>query len=217
LDALEAAGKQDSTLLYRHACHHASCGSCGLRIDGRESLPCITPLAKFKTSNLTLRLEPLRNFPIIGDLLVDLQPFMQRLDSIDLPQVRSVNTPGETPIERIQLSTNEDIPELITFSNMLENCIECGLCMSACPVVGSDAEYSGPALLAAAGRIAAEPRTRSVAEVLKQVDHDHGLWRCHGAYECTEVCPAGVDPAREIMSLRSQLLRKSSTMKVNRG
>jgi succinate dehydrogenase / fumarate reductase iron-sulfur subunit len=216
LDALEAAGLQDTTLLFRHACHHASCGSCGLRIDGRESLPCITPLAKFKNSNLTLRLEPLRNFPVIGDLLVDLQPFMQRLDSIDLPLVRSVNMTGETPIERIQLSTDEDIPELHG-SNMLENCIECGLCMSACPVVGSDAKYSGPAVLAAAGRIAAEPRERSLAEVLKQGDHDHGLWRCHGAYECTEVCPAGVDPAREIMSLRSQLLRKPSTMKVNTG
>ncbi len=217
LDALEAAGKQDSSLLFRHACHHASCGSCGIRINGREYLPCITPVGKFKSSKLALRLEPLRNFPIIGDLLVDFQPFMQRLDSIDLPLVRSTKASGEKKIELIQLSPDVDTPKLIPESNRLENCIECGLCMSACPVVGSDAKYSGPALLAAAGRIAAEPRHRSSAEVLKQVDHDHGLWRCHGAFECTEVCPAGVDPAREIMSLRRQLLRMSSAVKVNRG
>lgn len=217
LDGLEAAGKQDPSLLFRHACHHASCGSCGLRINGRESLPCITPLAKFKSSNLTLRLEPLRNFPIIGDLLVDLQPFMQRLDSIDLPLVRRVKASGNEQIGRIQPSPEEDNPEQIPRLNVLENCIECGLCMSACPVVGSDAKYSGPAVLAAAGRIAAEPRRRTLMEVLKQVDHEHGLWRCHSAFECTEVCPAGVDPAREIMSLRSQLLSKSSTMKVNKG
>src|SRR5512141_3065688 len=65
LDALEAAGAQDPTLLYRHSCHHAACGSCGLRINGRERLPCITPLTEFKPSGRRLRLEPLRNFPII--------------------------------------------------------------------------------------------------------------------------------------------------------
>ncbi len=213
LDALEAASAQDESLLFRHACHHASCGSCGLRINGRERLPCITPLATFKDSNGGLRLEPLRNFPLIGDLLVDFQPFMEQLDLVDLPLVRTTKeredkaTDGHG-IECIQPTPNRDFPDLPTGYNRLENCIECGLCMSACPVVGSDSRYSGPALLAAAGRIMAEPRGRSLFEILEQVDHEHGLWRCHGAFECTEVCPAGVDPAREIMSLRSYLLRR---------
>ena len=35
LDAIERAwDDHDRTLIFRHACHHASCGSCGLRIDG---------------------------------------------------------------------------------------------------------------------------------------------------------------------------------------
>lgn len=214
LDALEAIAKQDASLLFRHACHHASCGSCGLRINGREHLPCITPLAKFGSSNLKLRLEPLRNFPLIGDLLVDFQPFMQQLDQIDLPLVREAQIEG-SGIKLIPLSPDQDPPELPTDINRLENCIECGLCVSACPVVGSDPRYSGPAFLAAAGRIAAEPRRRSLKDVLKQVDHEHGLWRCHAAFECSEVCPAGVDPAREIMSLRSLLLRRPSALKLD--
>ena len=218
LDALEAAGAQDESLLFRHACHHASCGSCGLRINGREYLPCITPLANFEKSNWRLRLEPLRNFPLIGDLLVDFKPFMNRLDLIGLPLMRSAqqtvdHQTGMNEIKRIQESQDQDLPILATGFNSLENCIECGLCMSACPIVGSDPHFSGPALLAAAGRIAAEPRRQSLVEALKKVDHDHGLWRCHGAYECTEVCPAGVDPAREIMSLRSRLLRRPGSIR----
>lgn len=223
LDALEAAGTQDESLLFRHACHHASCGSCGLRINGREQLPCITPLAIFKNSNWRLRLEPLRNFPLIGDLLVDFKPFMNQLDLIDLPLLRSAmrqedDQTERNRIKRIQASPDQDLPKLITGFNRLENCIECGLCMSACPIVGSDPRFSGPALLAAAGRIAAEPRQQSPVEALKKVDHDHGLWRCHGAFECIEVCPAGVDPAREIMSLRSHLLSRSGAIRdINKG
>jgi succinate dehydrogenase / fumarate reductase iron-sulfur subunit len=222
LDALEAAGTQDESLLFRHACHHASCGSCGLRINGREYLPCITPLANFKKSNWKLRLEPLRNFPLIGDLLVDFKPFMNHLDLIDLPLMRSAEQPLDhqterNGIKRIQPNPDQEMSYLPTGFNRLENCIECGLCMSACPIVGSDPHFSGPALLAAAGRIAAEPRRRSLVETLKKVDHDHGLWRCHGAYECTEVCPAGVDPAREIMSLRSHLLRQPGAIREIKG
>jgi succinate dehydrogenase / fumarate reductase iron-sulfur subunit len=222
LDALEAAGAQDPSLLFRHACHHASCGSCGLRINGREYLPCITPLSKFKITKWKLHLEPLRNFPLIGDLLVDFQPFMKQLDLIDLPLRRSEKGSMDGHAEKIGIERLQPVEEKVVRYlplefNRLENCIECGLCMSACPVVSSDPHYLGPALLAAAGRIAAEPRHRSLLEVIKQVDQDHGLWRCHAAFECSEVCPAGVDPAREIMSMRSHLLHLPGGIKVKKG
>jgi succinate dehydrogenase / fumarate reductase, iron-sulfur subunit len=221
LDALEAAGLQDPSLLFRHACHHASCGSCGLRLNGRECLPCITPLTKFTKPNRALRLEPLRNFPIIGDLLVDFEPFMKQLDSINMPSLRASEESTENQahghgIEAIEASSKSTKGLPSGFSRM-ENCIECGLCISACPVVGSDLKYLGPAGLAAAGRILSEPRGRSLAKVLSLVDHEHGLWRCHGAFECSEVCPAGVEPATEIMSLRARILRSSVGKPLHKG
>lgn len=212
LDALEAASAQDATLLYRHACHHASCGSCGLRINGRERLLCITPVTEVVNSKGMIRLEPLRNFPLLGDLLVDFRPFMQRLAKVDLPLRRRAEQSTERGegdlFERIPSSPAQDNPEIPAGFNRLENCIECGLCISACPIAGSDEQYLGPACLAAAGRIAAEPRQRQVAKIMEWVDEEHGLWRCHAAFECSEVCPAGVDPAREILALRGHLLRR---------
>jgi succinate dehydrogenase / fumarate reductase iron-sulfur subunit len=184
LDALEAACQTDPTLLFRHACHHASCGSCGLRANGRECLACITPVRQFLQQRAALRLEPLRNFPLLGDLLVDFGPLMTRLHQVDLPLIRS-----DDGIDAMRL----------------ENCIECGLCVSACPVAGSDPLYAGPAALAAAGRLVAEPRGRSLGPLLDWVEGEHGLWRCHAAFECTEVCPANVDPAGEIMKLRRRM------------
>lgn len=200
LDALEAAERQDSTLLFQHACHHASCGSCGLRVNGRERLACVTRVAEVARRGRAVKLEPLRNLPLLGDLLVDHQTLFSRIDEIDLPPIRAAET-GDVILSREPAKN----PQPMRF----ENCIECGLCVSACPVAGSDLSYWGPAALAAAARVVAEPRGRDAASVLKLVDDEHGLWRCHGAFECTEVCPAAVDPAGLIMGLRQRLLRGS--------
>ena len=35
----------DPTLALRHSCFHASCGTCGVRVNGREGLACVTTLA----------------------------------------------------------------------------------------------------------------------------------------------------------------------------
>lgn len=176
LDALEAAWRQDSSLMFRHSCHHASCGSCGIRIQGRERLSCITPVFSVASRDV-LRLEPLRNFPVIADLVVDMNPLAQKL-------------------ERIKAHVVTDIESAQRF----ESCIECGLCISACPVAATSGDYLGPAVLAAARR------NMDDSEVRSQVEGRNGVWRCHSAFECTEVCPAGVEPASAIMNLRKDLM-----------
>lgn len=176
LDALEAAWRQDSSLMFRHACHHASCGSCGMRIQGREALACITPAFDVIRRGV-IRLEPLRNFPIIGDLVVDMSLLAQKLERVGAHVIADDKAVGR-----------------------FESCIECGLCISACPVAATSSQYLGPAVLAAAKRNIGDPDVRSL------VEGQNGVWRCHSAFECTEVCPAGVEPATAIMSLRKDLL-----------
>jgi succinate dehydrogenase / fumarate reductase iron-sulfur subunit len=176
LDALEAAWRQDASLMFRHACHHASCGSCGMRIQGRERLACITR-AFGVTQRGAIRLEPLRNFSVVADLVVDTGPL-----AIKLERVRAhVITEGQT-------------------GQRFESCIECGLCISACPVAATNRDYLGPAVLAAASPNLGDADVRSL------VEGQNGVWRCHSAFECTEVCPVGVEPATAIMNLRKDLL-----------
>ena len=176
LDTLEAAWREDPSLTFRHSCHHASCGSCGIRIQGRERLSCITPASGVARGGV-LRLEPLRNFPIVADLVVDLSSLAHKLEGV---RARAV-----TEFASVQ---------------RFENCIECGLCISACPVAATSQDYLGPAVLAAA-----QPNMND-ADVRTQVSGQNGVWRCHSAFECTEVCPAGVEPATAIMNLRKELL-----------
>ena len=186
LDALLAVRRlQDPSLAVRHSCLHGSCGTCGVRVNGREVLACVTRLEL----DTPVVVEPLAGLPVLGDLVVDMEELYRRLE------------PAGRPLVRASEQARPGLEELTRF----EDCLECGLCLSACPVAG-DPRFLGPAALAAAERVLAEPRGADPRAILGWVDDAHGAWRCHAAFECSEVCPAGVNPGQAIMRLRRRLL-----------
>ena len=196
LVALQAIRRDnDPSLTLRHSCHHASCGTCAMIINGREELACVVTVLDLGTDVVTV--EPLRNIPLISDLVVDMVPFYEVLNQADRPYVR-----------RSEFMPEAKPPGGIDFYTRYENCIECGACVSACPIKGTSEEYYGPAALAAAWRVVEEPRGRDPKAALDWVDTPDGCWRCHVAYECTEACPSGVEPAEKIMALRRALTRQ---------
>lgn len=196
LDAVERVWAfHDRSLTFRHACHHSVCGACGMRVNGVEKLTCITRLHEVASDGGALTIEPLRNFPVISDLVVDMGSLYARMESVGAKQVLSL---AQAPL-------SDDIYPAKSDSeySRLVDCIECGLCLSACPVAATDPDYLGPAPLAAAQQngLADDPQT-----VLPLVDSDEGVWRCHSAFECTAVCPSNVNPAWRIMDLRKQVI-----------
>jgi succinate dehydrogenase / fumarate reductase iron-sulfur subunit len=212
LDLIERAwATVDPTLVFRHACHHASCGTCAVRVDGHEVLPCITPVADVWDGESPLRLEPLRNLPVIADLAVDPAGMLERMAEIRFPYVRTV----ESEVRACATAgPDADVGAAARF----EDCLECLSCVSACPVAGGDPDYIGPAVLAAADRIAEVAWARAAAgddgpdphveRVLDLVGGDHGVWQCRSVFACSAVCPSGVDPAARIMDLRRRLIRR---------
>jgi succinate dehydrogenase / fumarate reductase iron-sulfur subunit len=193
LDALEEIkATRDSTLLYRHSCHHASCGTCGMRINGREQLGCVARLLEQGSDVVVV--EPLAAAPPVADLVVDMTPFAAHFAPAGMRLVRAseFNVEAETP------------PGIERFTRY-EDCIECNLCLSACPVANTNPAFLGPAGLAAAYR-ALITGERSPAEVFAYVDHEDGVWRCHSAMECSAVCPSDVHPGHKIMALRRELI-----------
>ena len=193
LDALgEIWRDQDGTLTYRHSCHHASCGTCGMKVNGEEVLACVTRVQDLGTPVVVV--EPLDNAPVISDLVVDMTGFFTHYAPAGMPIIRESEFLPES-----------EVAEGVEHHNRLENCLECGICVSACPVMGTDQQYLGPAALAAAFRVVEEPRGANALAVLNWVDDEQGCWRCHQAFECSEVCPSDVDPAGAIMALRREL------------
>lgn len=181
---------RDPSLAIRHSCFHASCGTCGIRVNGREVLACVTHLADLDPGPVTV--EPMANFPVMTDLVVDMTSFIERF-------------PSPHPTTRtIELAPDAEVRGVDDYERF-EDCIECGLCLSACPVSATDDSYVGPAALAYAQRMLEEPRGADVAAILEWADGDNAAWRCHAAFECTEACPSNVRPAQRIMQLRRAL------------
>jgi len=203
LDALrEIRSHQDRSLTLRYSCCHASCGTCGMRANGREVLACVTPLASLGPGPVTV--EPLANARVEHDLVVDMRDLYEGLEPTGRPLIRQ---------DEQLAGQRQPGPAFARF----EDCLECGLCVSACPITGSDPLYLGPAALASAWRTVAEPRDADPSQVLAWVDDEQGCWRCHASFECTEVCPSGVDPAGAVMALRRELTRRKLGRVTMRG
>lgn len=186
----------DHSLTFRHACHHSTCGACGMRVNGVEKLTCITPIRSMTNNGGILRIEPLRNFSVISDLVVNMDQFYLRLDQTKFSQVTKLKN-ACLPFERKnQTRPDGDFERLV-------DCIECGLCISACPAAMTSTSYLGPATFAAVHQSCMEGQDESI---LDMVDTHDGIWRCHSAFECSAVCPSNVDPAWRIMDLRRKVV-----------
>src|SRR5690606_7001153 len=149
LDAIEKVwAEQDRSLAFRHACHHAPCGPCGLRVNGRAKLPCLTPVTAYPHRSPT-QTDPLRHFPSLRDLVVDMGPSSHAMEAVRFSIIRHASE----GVPDARSSEPPILPEEDHEASRFENCLECGLCVSACPIAGSALNYLGPAALAAAERM----------------------------------------------------------------
>jgi succinate dehydrogenase / fumarate reductase iron-sulfur subunit len=196
LDAIERIwAYHDRTLIFNHACHHATCGACGMRVNDKEKLTCITLIQDITSDQGRVRVEPLRNFPIISDLAVNMGTMYISMDIVgQRPVLPLSEEPSESGV-KMKTSTGEDYLRL-------SDCIECGLCISACPIATTASSYLGPAVLAGGQ----QHGLNGDQNLLPLVDSANGVWRCHSAFECNEVCPSNVDPGSKIMQLRQNVI-----------
>lgn len=173
-------------LSYRWSCRMAICGSCGMMVNNKPSLACKTFLRDYSGH---MRIEPLANFPIERDLVVNLSHFIESLESIK-PYIIGNKTPeGERAKQ-----TPAQLEKYRNFSM----CINCGLCYAACPQFGLNPEFVGPAALTLAHRYNLDNRDNGKAQRMEIINGKNGVWSCTFVGYCSEVCPKHVDPAAAV-------------------
>ena len=199
LDALVAVQReQDPTLALRYACRVGMCGSCAMVVNGRERWACRTRLAALGEGEVTVR--PLYHFPLLRDLVVDMAPFTARQRAVGAALVPAS---GAEPYALIPAGSAErrEIDPAI-------ECIGCGMCVSACTMVGHNERFPGPAALNRAFTLARDSRDAGGAARWRVLLSDDALARCHGQGNCTEVCPMGLAPTTSIIRLRQMATRR---------
>ena len=137
LDALFALQRGPCPdLAFRFSCRVGMCGSCAMVVNGREQLTCSTLV---NTIGTKLRIEPLRNLPVVRDLAVNYRPFFEAYKRT-MPQF----------VPRDGLEDFYPIPRDSREGKSLDRqpqCIDCGACYSACTLVNLKPGYLGPMAL----------------------------------------------------------------------
>src|SRR4051794_6119506 len=206
---LQAKDREDGSIGIRCSCRAAICGSCGVRINGRPALACHTHLDEAAKTAMgagwnppdqgqqtpAIVVEPMGNFPVVKDLIVD-------MDAVHWKKIQRVTPwliPAGEPPEREYIVP----PESMIDVTQSMACIQCGACVSDCLSMEVDPLFIGPAALAKAYRFVGDPRDGKRYERLKDLSEDHhGIYDCTHCFNCIEACPKGVAPMSQIMRLR---------------
>jgi len=200
LDALiRLKNECDGSLSLRYSCRSAICGSCAMEINGSEKLACRTSLRREFERHGTVTVAPLRNLPVIKDLVVDMTPFWTKIQDVHpwlVTSSRSVREQVPAPVK----TQARGRPH---FHNV-DACIMCGACVAACTVHAVSKKFAGPAALAKVDRFLADPRESPFSKQarLSALQDDHGIWDCTRCNFCVEVCPKDVKPMEAIVRLR---------------
>jgi fumarate reductase iron-sulfur subunit len=189
LDALNFIKDEvDGSLSHRWSCRMAVCGSCGMTVNGKPTLTCKESLAGYGD---VVEVEPLANFPVVRDLVIELEGFMEKLKQVKPWIIRAKERAVEEgPVRQ----SPRELEDFKRFSL----CINCMLCYAACPVVANEPEFLGPAAIALGHRYSIDSRDEGAGERNKIFRGEGTVFSCSFANECSEVCPKSVDPAAAV-------------------
>jgi succinate dehydrogenase iron-sulfur subunit len=213
LDALFAIQReQDRSLSFRCSCRLGMCGTCAMIVNGREGLACQTLVESLPGDTIALR--PLAHLPVIKDLVVDLEPFFDRYRQVKpyfVPRAAPA-APAAGPGPSGSTEVPKQAPEQTAVIRQAEGprrwvdpalgCITCGICHSACTVVGLNDRFPGPAALNRTFTLTNDVRDGAREERLAAVGGPDGVWRCHQLFNCASACPRHIVPTQAIRQLR---------------
>jgi len=195
LDAINFVKDElDASVSHRWSCRMAVCGSCGMMVNGEPKLTCKTSLDDYDER---IEIEPLANFPIVRDLVVDLDGFMHKFESVKPWIIRAKERAADMEDLNPRGTYSQSSDQLAVFKQF-SMCINCMLCYSACPVVANEPEFLGPAAIALGHRYNMDSRDEGNDERNEIFRGEGTVFSCSYANECSEVCPKNVDPAAAV-------------------
>jgi succinate dehydrogenase / fumarate reductase iron-sulfur subunit len=188
--------KIDSTLTFRSFCRSAICGSCAMLINGRSGLACKIQ-AKDKIRNGVVKIEPLQHLPVIKDLVVDIDPAIEKLK-----KVKPYLEPDPKKVPDNLKSESLVSPEEFAMYDKQTDCILCMACYGQCNALEGDAKYLGPLQLTKAFRFIMDSRDGMDIEERINLVENSGIYECVQCQMCLAACPKDIKPAEDILGLR---------------
>jgi fumarate reductase iron-sulfur subunit len=189
----------DPTLAYRFACRVGMCGSCAMTVNGKARWTCRTHIDSVFQEKKEITIAPLRNLPVIRDLVSDMREFFDKWS-----RARGYFEGDRTRRDDFAPISSEDRNRKAIDAAI--ECIGCAVCYASCDVVSWNPDYLGPAALNRAWTLTRDQRDRKRVERLRAVAGDAGCHSCHSHMSCTERCPKRISPTAGIAGLKRETI-----------
>ena len=188
--------EQDDTLAFRASCCQGYCGECAVRINYSAKLTCATKIGAVTKKAPEILCDPVRNIPVIKDLVFDMDKFSW--------DKMAAMKPWMEPDEEFAPTENLVPESEMAGVRKTMSCYQCGLCDEGCAVLPVNFDFLGPAAMVKSYRFVMDPReTGAKMEArMKVVEQPQGLWDCVHCYEADGKCPRGLAPSTKIMEIR---------------
>lgn len=178
---IQTKEKKDRTLTFKSGCKSGVCGSCAVRVNGKEVLAC-----KYKLQD--------------GDYVQSLR-FHQRVrDLVVKSNASDIITQTHAYLATLSDVTT-DAKNILSFVTQ-SDCILCGACHSTCPVLETNPSFIAPYAYSRVQKYQLNSKESNKKEKLSTIQ-DNGIWDCTGCMGCTFVCPQGLDPKSDIDMLKN--------------
>jgi len=176
----EQSGLRSDPIRWECSCLQKKCGACAMVINGRPGLACD---ARLSAGRKAVRLEPLRKFPVVADLIVDRSVLYENL--------RAMRLWFEDPAVQSQRSSEVGYEA--------SRCLQCGCCLEVCPNFDRSGEFFGMAAGVPVTRLLAE-LPRSQQEEISRLYRKHVFEGCGKSLACRSICPAGIEIDRMLVN-----------------
>ena len=184
----DTEGRPVGQIMWECSCLQKKCGACAMRINGLPRLACDT---KLKDCGGTIRLEPLRKFLVVADLMVDRSALRENLKAL-----------------RVWLEDEAAPDEKATdIAYEASRCLQCGCCLEVCPNFMPGQAFAGTAAMPPLARLIAElPRDKK--RDLEKTYRKRFYEGCGKSLACRDICPAGIDIERLLVNSNAMAVWK---------
>lgn len=190
-------GKEVEPVAWDAACLEEVCGTCTMNINGLVRQSCtalIEEVGELEGETYVVRLEPMKKFPLVRDLIVDRSKMFR-----DLVQIQAW-VPIDGSFDRGMAPPQDDSVRKLRYD--LSKCMTCGCCLEACPQYNERSEFIGPAAIGQTFLFNLHPVGSTLAnERLDVMTSEEGITGCGNAQNCVKVCPKEVPLTHAIAAI----------------
>ncbi|GBG06555.1 succinate dehydrogenase iron-sulfur subunit [Paenibacillus sp. MY03] len=186
-----ADGVKTSPVCWESNCLEEVCGACSMVINGKPRQACSALIDQLEQP---VRLEPMRTFPVVRDLVINRERMFNALKKVKA-WIPIDGTYDLGPGPRMAESKRQ-------WAYELSKCMTCGVCLESCPNVNDRNSFIGPAAISQVRLFNAHPTGEmNKHERLDALMTDGGIEGCGNSQNCVRSCPKGIPLTTSIAAM----------------